>query len=849
MSWRGFRPDIRQRLWIALGLLAASTVFVGAVAWVSLDRANLRLEQLHRQTLTAVARSLNLSKQSGDLATSAPFLLNLKSPYLIDREGRALMAALDPVLRDWPQVQAQAGSVVSAFETDIVAAVRAMKAAISDLVDATGRLNAQADKAIVLNAQLSELETQVYRQTTDASIGPMERRAWLALQVMTNQLVGAGRAKNLLGVGENRRNFQHMRRGFQALAANGAQRATLADLERLSAGENGLFEVRRRELSHRLDSQNALFRIRYHAGIISDLAAEFANNAEGLLTVERASTATSIRAAKIVIAIAGLASAALALISAVFVSGYVTRNIRSISEAMLRLAEGDRATTLRGKPKSNDEIGSLHHSFRVFRANALRLDRSNRQLHQKNALFERVFANISDGIALSCDNGEIRTTNRNVDRVLRVDTQTLPAKFTIRELLAQTDYADSAKTAGIDADFRGFTELEGNGQTLEIRCSGLPDGGGVWLFSDTTQRRKMEQRLRQIQHIESLGKVTGEVAHDFGNVLSAISTNVHLLEGARVNGSDPRLERIANAVDIGTHLTQRLLAFARQQALAPEVVELNELVEGLADLIAIGLKDGVELVSDIAPEKMFVRVDPGQLESAILNLCLNSNQAIEGRGEIRISARQPDGDCVVIEVSDTGCGMEEAVADRALEPFFTARADGEGTGLGLSMVYGFIKQTGGDIQISSVLGQGSTIRLTLPLWHERVAMAPVVESGKTVLLVEDDIEALTNVSQQLREIGYAVSKANSFAEAQVALSNGAQFDALVTDLHLDLGQMGWELAQQGLEKSQAMQIVVASGRMPKTHPFSDGAEPRVVCLAKPLTPQKLKVALKLGLEA
>ena len=143
------------------------------------------------------------------------------------------------------------------------------------------------------------------------------------------------------------------------------------------------------------------------------------------------------------------------------------------------------------------------------------------------------------------------------------------------------------------------------------------------------------------------------------------------------------LQRISNAVDIGTSLTQRLLAFARTQALVPEVVEINELIERVSELISIGLKSGVKLETSLASVPLHVRADPGQLESAILNLCLNGNQAIAGDGLIRIIIREAVGESVQITVSDNGCGMDEVVLTRSLEPFFTARADGEGTGLGL----------------------------------------------------------------------------------------------------------------------------------------------------------------------
>ncbi|MBL1436233.1 MAG: PAS-domain containing protein [Rhodobacteraceae bacterium] len=837
MSLRWRRPDIRARLWLALALLTLSTLFVGGIGWYALDRADTRLQALHSRTLEEVARSLRLSKQSSDLATSAPYLLNLQSSYLIQKEGQELVDALAPVLEEWPARENRHMPEVYAFDGEIALAVRRMQIAISDLVIAAQNLSVEREKTRTINATLFVLENRFFQQMANEGTLGIDQRLWLALQTETNELVGAGHAGSLVGVGERRRRFQQLRRDFSFLNASPPHWEWAQKLNALAYGTDGLFTVRRRELTHHVDSQNALFRIRHNAALISNLAAQFAANAEGFLSNERNATATSISYAKVLILGALLASIAIALIAALYVSGYVTQNIHAISDAMQRLAAGDRGTKLRLKIHNDDEIGKLHAAFRVFRANALRLDRSHRQLHQQNALFEKIFANISDGVAITDDTGHLTATNPHFVTVLRPD-KNLPEKPDIATYLAHTAFADEATKAGLKAGFRGFTEVTGkDGRTLEVRCSRLPDGGGIWLFADATERRKMDDRLSQIRHIESLGKVTGEVAHDFGNILAAVNSNVHLLQtGSKTVSHDVLLQRISNAVELGTSLTQRLLAFARQQALAPEVVELNELIEGLEELVSIGLQDGVTLETIPADEPLFVRVDPGQLESAILNLCLNSNQAITGVGNICVHIQKAPSETVLITVSDTGCGMDEAVLSQALEPFFTARADGEGTGLGLSMVYGFIKQTGGDIQISSQPGIGTQVRLTLPRFMGKAAQPALLHRA---LLVEDDPEALASVAAQLKSIGYQVVQARSFEEGKAALDTKCRFDVMVTDLHLNEGQMGWELAEKCLEMCSNAKVIITSGRLPKHHRYTDAPHPRVACIAKPLSPEIL----------
>ncbi len=836
-------PDIRQRLWIAFALLAASTIFVGGIAWYALDRAGNRLEALHNQTLIQVARALSLSKQSSDIATTAPFLLNLKSSYLIKREGRLLQDVLVPVLAAWPTSEAGPKSPFYVLEQEIASTALLMKMAVSDLVEAVEYLNVERDASQLLNNRLSQFEGRFYLLATDQALGVFERRNWLSLHGMTNELVGAGFAENLLGVGEHRRNFQQIRRTFELKGARQAQVDFYQELEGISAGDTGLFAVRRREISHQIESQNALLRIQSHASTISQISAQFANGAEDYLSLERLETSTSIDFAKATILVVGVGVVTIALLASVFVSGYVTSNIKRISDAMLRLAQGDRSIRLQNKPLAEGEIGNLNHSFRVFLATTLRLDRSNRLLHQKNVLFEETFENISEGVAITSNTGHLTAANPKFSSVLRLDAALLADKPTICDLLEDTDFAVQALEAGIDANFDGFTELESaQGQSLEIRCSRLPDGGGIWLFSDATERREMESRLRQIQHIESLGKVTGEVAHDFGNVLSAISANIHLLQtGSRKVSPKILLQRVSNAADLGTSLTQRLLTFARKQSLVPEVVELNELVNGLTDLVSIGLNPKVELRADTTAQKLYVRVDPGQLESAILNLCLNANHAIEGEGSIWILVTKFSDMTARIAITDTGCGMDDAVVARSLEPFFTARKDGQGTGLGLSMVYGFIKQTGGDIQVSSKVGQGTTVTLSLPLSQNQTDPLPIRSMG-TALLVEDDPVALNIASRQLAGMGYHVLEAATFSEAEKTLAVGPKLDLVLTDLHLDQGHSGWTIARNCLAHCPTTKVIVASGRMPDTHPYSDGHEPRISCLEKPLSLEDLRAA-------
>jgi signal transduction histidine kinase len=505
--------------------------------------------------------------------------------------------------------------------------------------------------------------------------------------------------------------------------------------------------------------------------------------------------------------------------------------LHAISDAMIRLAAGDRQTRLpRGEGKG-DEIGKLFRAFRFFRANALRLDRSHRQMAQRTALYENMMSGMNDGVAILSEQGQIVAQNDRLAPLLRVEAVRLAQRPKLSEILSSDCWQVSKGPSGLS------TLSLPSGNIVEMRESPLPQGGAVVLFADATERRQMEERLNQIQRIEALGKVSGEVAHDFGNILSTISGSLHLLENAPPNRQAALIQAIASAVDLGTALTGRLLAFARRQHLEPEIVDLPALVEGIADLVGFALHDGIQLAIEVGSDPLPVRVDPGQLESAILNLCLNSGNAIEGTGQITLAVRR-EGDLALIEVKDTGAGMTPDVLAHAMEPFFTARADGTGTGLGLAMVYGFIRQSGGDIHIESAPRMGTTVRLFLPLQQEAIAIVRI--PGK-VLIVEDNASEREAAIALLSPLTDNLVSTSDVSEAMRHLSNPVSL--IVTDLSLHGRIEGWRLAETSLAQWPAARAIVVSGRLPDVDPLSGRFADRVTTLSKPLTAKALSNAL------
>lgn len=352
-------------------------------------------------------------------------------------------------------------------------------------------------------------------------------------------------------------------------------------------------------------------------------------------------------------------------------------------------------------------------------------------------------------------------------------------------------------------------------------------------FIDLTERKKTEEQLHQAQKMEVVGQLTGGVAHDFNNLLTIILGNLELLDRKL---EDRKLKDMARtAIDAsrrGAELTQRLLAFSRKQTLAPVVIELTRLVAGMTELLRRTLGKTIEIEVAEGDDPWRCRADPGQLENAILNLALNARDAMPGGGKLTIetsNAKLDDaefaarndispGDYVMVTVSDTGSGMPADVVEHAFEPFFTTKDVGAGSGLGLSMVHGFISQSGGCVTIDSTEGDGATVKLYLPRTIETCApmqQAPEprepVSQGEKILVVEDDQEVRAVTVNMLADLGYDTVEASNGREAIEVFGRTAEIDLLFTDVVLPGIMSGIEIAEQAAERYPGIKILLTSG--------------------------------------
>lgn len=373
--------------------------------------------------------------------------------------------------------------------------------------------------------------------------------------------------------------------------------------------------------------------------------------------------------------------------------------------------------------------------------------------------------------------------------------------------------------------------------------------------------KRTEEALQHAQKMETLGKLTGGVAHDFNNLLQVIFGNLQLLS-REVRGNERAERRVQNAlagVSRGAKLASHLLAFARRQALDPKVVNIGRFIFTMEDILQRALGEAVEVEMVVGGGLWNCSVDIAQVENALLNLAINARDAMKGVGKLtveignaflddayaRAHAEVSPGQYVMLAVSDTGSGMSAEVIRQAFEPFFTTKPEGQGTGLGLSMVYGFVKQSGGHIKIYSELSHGTTVKIYLPRSNETedvivsVDNKPVVGGSETILVAEDDEQVRATVVEILSELGYQVLRADDAASALAIVQSGIKIDLLFTDVVMPGPMRSPELARKAREVAPGLAVLFTSGYTQNAIVHGGRLDPGVELLPKPYSREDL----------
>jgi PAS domain S-box-containing protein len=417
-----------------------------------------------------------------------------------------------------------------------------------------------------------------------------------------------------------------------------------------------------------------------------------------------------------------------------------------------------------------------------------------------------------------------------------------------------------------------------DGSWRHIAWTAAPSGELIYCVArDVTEEKsrkaalaEAQQHLRQSQKMEAIGQLTGGVAHDFNNLLQVISGNLQLL-AKDIVGNDRAERRVANAhlaVNRGAKLASQLLAFGRRQALEPKVVNIGRLVSGMDELLRRALGEAIEIETIGAGGLWNTLIDPANLENAIVNLAINARDAMDGAGKLtievgnvslddayaQIHGEVTPGQYVMLAVTDTGLGMTTEVAAQAFEPFFSTKPEGQGTGLGLSMVYGFVKQSHGHIKIYSEIGHGTTVKIYLPRSKQKEDSVTVLDQEvftggtETILVAEDDDEVRATAAEMLTDLGYRVFKARDAASALSIIEKGHAIDLLFTDVVMPGVLKSPELAHKARGRLPKIAVLFTSGYTENAIVHGGRLDAGVDLLPKPYTRDALARKIRQVLE-
>jgi two-component system cell cycle sensor histidine kinase/response regulator CckA len=521
------------------------------------------------------------------------------------------------------------------------------------------------------------------------------------------------------------------------------------------------------------------------------------------------------------------------------------------------------------------DIYTIYQQVQIFRI--------RRQLSEQGELFRLISENAADMIALVDAHGHRLYNSPGYQKILGYSPEELQKTDSMEQIhpadRPQVNQAAAQALAGEGGhriEYR-MRHKDGSWRTLESTASPVLDSAGaveklVIVNRDITDRKRLEEQFRQSQKMEAIGRLSGGVAHDFNNLLGLVIGYGEILQEGLPSENPLRrnVDEILKAGRRAAALTRQLLAFSRQQVLDPKVVNLNAVVSDMESMLRRLIGEDVELTCVRESSLGTIKADPGQLEQVIMNLAVNARDAMPEGGKLRIETTNmvmdeefvqrysypvKPGHYVKLMVSDTGTGMDSATRVRIFEPFFTTKEKGQGTGLGLSTVYGVVKQSDGYIDVDSEVGSGTTFNIYLPRVEEAVAPAKplsrpssALRGTETILLVEDEADLRVLTRNVLELCGYKVLEAKHGAQAlEVSRSYGSPIDLLLTDVVMP-GISGRALADQLIKLRPQMKVVYMSGYTGQTVGAHGVLDPGSIFLQKPFTREGLASKIREALD-
>lgn len=745
---RHFFASARGRLLFFNLLVVAVTLMVSGVAVLGFQHASQIQEQVQQQTVDDMTGSMNLARDTANVATAAVRLSQVVGALEYKGEAERLQETQRALKHSLEQL---ASAPLAQQEPELVGRIIQRSNELQSSVE--GMLQRGQLRHLERNALLSSLyQNQSYlrhlQKLTDGQddvlLGQMDRLIVAAIETPTPRSV----IKQLDDV----------------MPALPLHNANLLINRILNDFNQELHKLE--PLSSALEQSDLainwyMFHIKALVAILNSDINQYVSQVAIISEQRVAQSHHELQSGVLFITIFAL----LAVVITGFAGWYIYRNLGSnltaISRAMTRLAHGESDVSVPALQR-RDELGELARAFSVFARNTASLEHTTRLLKEK-------------------------TTQMEIDR---------------------------------------------------------------------TERQGLEEALLHSQKLKAVGQLTGGLAHDFNNLLAVIIGSLDLVNPDSPDA--PRINRALKAAERGALLTQRLLAFSRKQSLHPHAVELKTLLENLGELMRHSLPATLTLEIEAQTPAWPAWIDVSQLENAIINLVMNARDAMEGQaGTIKIRSwnqrvTRSDGrrqDMVMLEVADQGSGMSQEIKAQVFEPFFTTKQTGSGSGLGLSMVYGFVRQSGGRVEIESAPGQGTTVRLQLPraIVPVQIQVEPITEHATTrgeklVLVLEDEADVRQTLCEQLHLLGYLTLEASNGEQAMHMLASSSEIDILISDLMLPGGLSGVDVVNHALKHYPQLTILLISGQ--DLRPAHNPALPDVALLRKPFTRVQLAQALR-----
>lgn len=887
---------VKAHLLLGFGLMVMLTVSVGGVGWWGVSNIQQTFEKLRQESLPEIAQSMALAEHAASLVAQAPFVANAKILFHLDEESARLrekLNAFSALVRDLRS---------RGLESGLDGLARQIEASLIDLIEVTRDgilLTARMhDRHYALTSAYGALENTIVEHMKQAMEGAeADNRALLLSAILgeTHRIAGtlmaavtADDAGKLRGLETQYKWGSLLLRSKLDQLSDPELRSSIGKtakaLINLGIGTESIFALRHEQFGNEDRRSYLLTASNLLAAEINDRVNKLVGKVKNTTEHHSNAAAAVLDDSKIRILFLGAICLAAAIFSAFYVVRDLGGNLSAVTRSMTELADGNRRIEMPGIART-DEIGDLARAFKVFKETMLRLDDTSQQLAGNNRLLQTIFQSMNGGLSVFDADGRLLARNSRFLELYGVSEAELDIGTPI-EVIDRMLAKGNVTIRSLDGRLippeqlhrecrRAVRQVEAylpDGRILELRSSPMRDGGFVTIYTDLTERKAIEAQLQQAQKMESVGQLTGGLAHDFNNLLAAITGNLSLLQ-EELAGQDKlrkKVLRALEAADRGATITQRLLAFSRKQTLQPQPVDVNELIEGIMDLLDYSVGESIAIESSLQEDVWTIVIDPGQLENSLMNLVLNSRDAMPEGGKLYIRTRNcpvddvtyhrdiEPGDYVMIEVEDSGVGMPQQVLDRVVEPFFTTKEFGAGSGLGLSMVYGFIKQSGGHLLIDSAPGEGTTVRLYLPRAGEAAAERPLskrqpeaAERGQheaTILLVEDDVQVRETAADMLSSLGHRVVQAGDGHEALARLDERPDIALLFADVVLLGGLSGPDVAAAVRNKRPDIKVLFSSGYSHNELVEEGYLKGEVALIAKPYKKESLARKLNEVLE-